>query len=184
MTKQDNANAAAGQRDSRTDDGAGQGAPGSGDAERTPTSETDDTHTADQDDTANDDGSDYQDDDRDGGNPANEAKRYRLRLRGTERERDELRDTLARTRQAIVDNAVQTVGLDPRLLAAAGHTLDSLVGDDGLIDPAKLSEAVTATAQEFRVTPKGRPPAPNPQQGRPGPAPKGKASWSKALKGD
>lgn len=176
MTKQDNANNAARQYDSRSDGGAGDSAPGSANGNQTPTSEPDERPEAEQDDTAD------QDADRDGGNPANEAKRYRLRLRDAERERDELRDTLERTRAAIVDNAVQAAGLDPRLLAAAGHTVDTLVGDDGLIDPAKLSEAVTATAQEFRVPPKGRPPQPNRQQGTGGGQPRDSASWSKALK--
>ncbi|MGV0777723.1 hypothetical protein [Mycolicibacter kumamotonensis] len=159
------------QHDSLSDDQAGDPAPASTDDNRTPASERDD-------DTADD-----QDDDQDDGSRSNREKRYRLRLRDAERERDELRDTLTRTRQAIVDTAVQAVGLDPRLLAAAGHTLDTLVGDDGLIDPAKLSEAVTVTAREFRITPKGRPPQPNRQQGTGSGQPPAKSSWADAIKG-
>lgn len=161
MTTPDIANHVGEQHDSQHE--AGDTAPDSADAEHTPPSEPDDQD--------------------DGGSPGNEAKRYRLRLREAERERDVLRDILERTRQSIVDNAVGAAGLDPRLLTAAGHKLDSLVGDDGLIDAAKLSEAVAATAREFRIAPKGRRPQPNPQQGSYGPPPRGQASWGKALKG-
>jgi hypothetical protein len=118
------------------------------------------------------------DDDQDGAGRG-EAKQRR-RAQKAERERDELRDTLQRTRQSIVDKAVQTSGLDPRLLAAAGHTLDSLVGDNDLIDHAALADAVTATKREFRVS-NGL--QPNPQQGHGGGVQaRGEASWSKALK--
>lgn len=156
------------------DQAAGHPAPASTDDDRTPASEQD----ADTADVQDDD-----DDDQDDGSRSNREKRYRLRLREAERERDELRDTLTRTRRAIVDNAVQAAGLDPRLLAAAGHTLDTLVGDDGLIDPGKLSEAVTVTAREFRITPKGRPPQPNRQQGTGSGQPPAKSSWADAIKG-
>lgn len=159
MTMPDNANDVGEQQHPPQDDEAGQTDPTTGD------------------DTGATDGN--QDDAKIG----NEAARYRRRLREAERERDELRDTLAKTRQSIVDNAVAAAGLNPRLMVAAGHTLDTLVGDDGLIDHGKLSEAITNTAQEFNVAPKGRPPQPNPQQGRPGPPAKSEASWSSALKG-
>ncbi|CKI51625.1 hypothetical protein LTT02_21885 [Mycolicibacterium smegmatis] len=145
---------------------AGENAPTGTDDDHTPTSELDET-------TQN----------QDEGGRANREARYRRERNEARRELDELRDTLQRTRAAIVENAVQAAGLDPRLLTAAGHTVDSLVGDDGLIDGTKLSEAVTATAREFRVPPKGRPPQPNRQQGTGSGQPPGKASWSKALKG-
>ncbi|MGV0849461.1 hypothetical protein [Mycolicibacterium phlei] len=145
---------------------AGENEPTGTDDGQTPTGESDEP-TQDQD---------------EGGRPHREA-RYRRERNEARRELDVLRDTLQRTRAAIVENAVQAAGLDPRLLAAAGHTVDSLVGDDGLIDPEKLSEAVIATAREFRVRPKGRPPQPNRQQGTGSGQPPGKASWSKALKG-
>lgn len=133
-------------------------------------------HTApDTDDQEHDDGDDDGDQDSGGRGEA----RQRRRAQRAERERDELRDTLQRTRQAVVDNAVSAAHMDPRLLAAAGHTLDSLVGDDGLIDHDTLAEAITATRREFRVS-NGL--QPNPQQGRVGGQGRGTASWSKALK--
>ncbi|GAA1225110.1 hypothetical protein [Mycolicibacterium alvei] len=126
-------------------------------------------------------GAEPDDQDDDGG--SNREKRYRLKLRETERERDQLADTLARTRAAIVDSAVNAAGVDPRLLAAAGHTLDTMVGEDGLIDREKLADAITETAREFRVPPKGRPPHPNHQQGHASGHPGTKSSWSGAIKG-
>lgn len=117
----------------------------------------------------------------DGENVANEAKRYRLRLRETERERDALQQLLDRTRQAIVDHAVSAAGMDPRLMTAAGHTMETLVGDDGLIDHDALSAAIDTTAREFRVPPSGL--TPNPQQGSGGGPMSTATSWSKALKG-
>lgn len=119
--------------------------------------------------------------DGDGGNGGREAAKYRRRLRETEAERDQLADTLARTRQSIVDNAVQAAGLDPRLLGAAGHSLDSLVGKDGLVSHDKLAEAISTTAQEFGLNRPGL--RANPQQGRGGPQSGTTASWSEALRG-
>jgi hypothetical protein len=107
-----------------------------------------------------------------------EAKQRR-RAQKAERERDELADALARTRQSIVDKAVSAAHLDPRLLTAAGHTVDTLVGDDGLIDHDALAEAITTTKREFRVA-NGL--QPNPQQGHVGGQGRSPASWSKALK--
>lgn len=124
---------------------------------------------------------DGQDDADDGDQLGNEAKRYRLRLREVERERDELRDTLERTRQAIVANAMRAAGLDGRLFAAAGHTVDTMVRDDGLIDHDALAEAITNTAREFNIKRPGKL-IPNPQQGSgSGGQPRGETSWSKAL---
>jgi hypothetical protein len=140
--------------------------------------DVDETPTGDADNQDDDTDTDDQDD----GKGNREAKRYRLKLRETERECATLRDTLTRTRQAIVDTAVNAAGLDPRLLAAAGHTLDTLVGDDGLIDAAKLSEAISSAAQEFNIAAKGRPPKPNFQQGSAGGQPRSTATWANALK--
>lgn len=131
------------------------------------------------DDTGTDDDQDQEDDgDQDAGGRG-EAKQRR-RAQKAERERDALADTLARTRQSIVDRAVSAAGLDPRLLTAAGHTADSLVGDDGLIDHDALADAIAATKREFRVS-NGL--QPNPQQGHAGGHGRAPESWSKALKG-
>ena len=119
-------------------------------------------------------------DDTDDGNPNYREARYRVERNEARAERDELRDSLERTRQSIVDNAVQAAGLDPRLLSAAGHSVDTLVGEDGLIDRSALAEAIAATKREFRVSP-GL--LPNPQQwGYSGPARlSASESWTKAF---
>ncbi|MCG7583678.1 hypothetical protein [Mycolicibacterium sp. OfavD-34-C] len=161
-------------------DQAGHPGPASDDDNRPPVSEP-----GSQDDDGAEDDADDQDDDTDDGSRTNREKRYRLRLRDAERQRDEARDLLARTRQAIVDTAVTAAGVDPRLMVAAGHTVDTLLGEDGLIDPDKLAEAIAATGWEFRVTPKGRPPQPNPAQGHQSGqlGGLGKSSWAGAIKG-
>lgn len=178
MTITDNAttNGTAQQQDSPPAAQAGQPSPAGTDTTDPPASET-----GDQDDTNAEQHAD--DDAQDDSSRSNREKRYRLRLREAERQRDELSDTLERTRQSIVDNAVQAAGVDPRLMAAAGHTMDTLVGEDGLINHERLSEAVTDTAREFRISPKGRPPQPNQQQGSASAPPKSETSWSSALKG-
>jgi hypothetical protein len=153
-TQLDNANDASGQHHS-PDVQAGDPPPAGTNTDDPPASNAPDT--------------DNPNDTDDDGNPNHEAARWRRRLRESEQqvtERDqtitELRDTLERTRQSVVDNAVAAANLDPRLLVAAGHTVDTLVGDDGLIDHERLSQAIAATAEQFRVR---RTPAPNPQQG-------------------
>lgn len=102
-----------------------------------------------------------------------EAARYRRRLRAAEQTLElqnaaltDVTDTLERQRQAIVDAALTAAGIDPRLLAAAGHQLTDFLGEDGLIDTAKLSEAATTAVREFGVKPRTGL-RPNPQQGMP-----------------
>lgn len=160
---------------------AGHPGPASTDDNRPPASEPDDQHDADQDADTRD--QDDEDDNADDGSRSNREKRYRLRLRDAERERDEARDLLARTRAAIVDHTVTAAGIDPRLMAAAGHTVDTLLGDDGLIDPDKLADAIIATAREFRVPPRPTRPQANPQQGSTnGGGGVGKPSWAGSIK--
>lgn len=170
-----------------TDAQAGEPGAASTDDNRPPASEPDDQHDQDLDDQDLDDADqdhDDADDTDDHGSRSNREKRYRLRLRDAERERDEARDLLARTRATIVDNTVTAAGVDPRLMAAAGHTVDTLLGDDGLIDAAKLADAITATAREFRVPPLPTRPAPVLQQGHTnGGGTPGKSSWAGAIKG-
>jgi hypothetical protein len=113
------------------------------------------------------------------------SSKLRKRAQAAEQERDELADTLTRTRQAIVDRALGEAGLNKRLLTAAGYTLDSLVDDEsGLISSDKLSAAVDEAVREFGVTPKSRRPAPNPLVGRGGgdkPEPDGLQTFREAF---
>ena len=117
-----------------------------------------------------------------------EAARYRVRLRAAEAELTTARDAhaattdvLTRQRQAIVDATLAANGLDARLLAAAAHTVDDFVGEDGLVDRAKLAEAAKAAVVEFGVQPRRSGPRPNRQQGNPGGSSGGGATWGTVL---
>jgi hypothetical protein len=123
-----------------------------------------------------------------------EAAKWRKRLREAQvqheaaiaaltAERDGLADTLARTRQAQVDARLAEAGLDMRVLTAGGHTLDTLVGDDGLIDNGRLDAAVADSLVAFQ---RPRKPSPNPLMGRGGADPavrkNGKDIWDAAFR--
>lgn len=119
-----------------------------------------------------------------------EAARYRQRLRAAEAELATARgahtattDVLTRQRQALMDATLAAAGLDARLLAAAGHTADDFVGEDGLLDTAALGEAARAAVAEFGVQPNlpRKLPAPNRQQGNPGGSSGGGATWGTVL---
>jgi Zn-dependent M28 family amino/carboxypeptidase len=76
---------------------------------------------------------------------AAEAKRYRLKLRETEAERDRLAALVERHRRADVERALSESKLaDPADLWRDGLTLDELLDDDGSIDDTKLADAVAA----------------------------------------
>lgn len=92
-------------------------------------------------------------------------------------------DTLSRQRQAIVDATLAGAGLDPRLASAAGITADAVLTDDGLVDGQKLRTAVAAAVAEFGVSPRGKGPVPNRQQGNPSTGNGGGATWSSVLGG-
>jgi hypothetical protein len=157
------------------------------------TADTTDTNEGADDDQAHDDQA-HDDDDQQHGDDdgktdrqiGREAARYRRRLRSTQQRLESasatisgLQDTLARQRQAIVNSALENVGLHPDLLAAAGHTMDSLLDDDGLLHWSRVSEAINATIVKFDVTPR-RAVKPNPQQGKPSCEPP-TATWSRLL---
>lgn len=116
------------------------------------------------------------------GKAAQQAAGYRVKLREAERERDDAQNLVNSTRQSIVDRAVAAAQLDQRHWAAADIPLTSLLGDDGLIDDAKLSAALDSAAELTQLKP--RRPAPNPLAGRVGggePQPSGKAVWDSAF---
>jgi hypothetical protein len=109
-----------------------------------------------------------------GGNA--EAAKWRKKLRDAEKEhetaiaaltaeRDGLSDTLTRTRQSQIDARLAETGLEMRVLTAGGHTVDSLLGDDGLIDNDRLTAAVNESLAAFN---RPRRPSPNPLVGRGG----------------
>lgn len=115
-----------------------------------------------------------------------EAAKYRVRLRETETkltEADTARqaavDQLTRQRQAIVDATLSAAGLDPALLTAAGHTVNDLLDDDGLVDTGKLAEAANEAVTRFNVQPR-RGVQPNRQQGTPSMG-SDSTTWGKLL---
>jgi hypothetical protein len=150
---------AAPQVDSQPDSRAGETDPTSGDT-----------------DASDDDGNDHHDDD--GKN--REAAKLRKRAQKVEAERDEARDMLTKTRQAILDNAAAAAGLTERHMTAAGIDGESMLGDDGLPDMDKLAKVIADAAREFNVR---RAPKPVRQQGtNANGSPRGESSWSQALK--
>ncbi|OHV03889.1 hypothetical protein [Mycobacterium talmoniae] len=135
---------------------------------------TADTNTAD---AETDDG----DDQGDIGKVRREAAKLRTRAKTAEAERDQANELLARTRQSIVDDALTTAGVDPRLLTAAGHSIESFIdADTGLIDRDQLAEAIEAVRDEFKL-PRGF--TPNRSQGAGGqPPPPAKPSLADAFR--
>tara|TARA_B100000519_G_scaffold56920_1_gene47562 strand:+ start:131 stop:664 length:534 start_codon:yes stop_codon:yes gene_type:complete len=160
---------------------AGHPGPPSTDANRPPASEPDD----DQRDADADDRDDAdQDDDADDGSRTNREKRYRLRLRDAERQRDALADTLTRTRQAIVSSVVAGSGYAPRVAELVAADMDTLLDDTGIPNAEKIMSTLAAVVADYGFARQPRTPAPNLQQGSTnGGGSAGKASWADAIKG-
>lgn len=127
---------------------------------------------------------DADDDAQDDSTRSNREKRYRLRLREAEQQRDELVDTLTRTRQAIVASVVAGSGYAPKVAELVSADMDSLLADDGLPDPEKIAGALTSVVADFGFARQPRPPQPNHQQGSAAGHPGGKSSWAGAIKGE
>ena len=118
----------------------------------------------------------------DGSSRSSREKRYRLRLREAERERDELRTQLDALRQSIVDDIAEASGLPHPELLGHDHELTDFIADDGTVDRDKVTEAAAAAVQKYHIrAPKT--PKPNQQQGTGGGRSGGQSSWSGALKG-
>jgi hypothetical protein len=161
-----------------TDAQAGHPGPASTDDNRPPASEPDDDQHGDDRDDAD------QDDEHDDGSRTNREKRYRLRLRDAERQRDELADTLTRTRQAIVSSVVAGSGYAPRVAELVAADMDKLLDDNGIPDAEKIVSTLAAVVADYGFARQPRTPAPNPQQGSTnGGGSAGKASWADAIKG-
>lgn len=81
-----------------------------------------------------------------GGNQ--EAKKWRLKLRDTEAERDGLRERVTTYERAEVERLVADSLADPSDLWVAGTELDALRGKDGSIDPGKVKAAVAELLEQ------------------------------------
>lgn len=149
-------------------DTAGQSGPTSTEAPEIPGGEP----QAEADTPADDDGQDHDDDtgqdgDDTGGTGGRRSREAGLRRRAqaAEAEVDQLRGQLTTLRRQVVEDIAADAGVDPRLLIAAGHDMNAFIGEDGTVDRAAVAAACASAAAQFRVPPRPRRPAPNPQQG-------------------
>lgn len=111
--------------------------------------------------------------------PKNREEKFRKHSRALEA-------ALATTNQRWIDKALADAGIDPRLFAAAGHSIESLTDDVGLLDTDKLADAVRTTAEEFKIPEPSRRPAPNPlagQAGKPTVQSNSASIWENAFRG-
>lgn len=118
---------------------------------------TDDTATVDtaaaETPEAGEDGSgvDEDQDDDAGDGPGREAAKYRRRLRDAEAQRDQLAERVESLQRAEVERLATDDKLRPAALWASGIELDALLGDDGTVDPGKVTEAIEAARQQLGI---------------------------------
>ena len=107
----------------------------------------------------------------------NEAKRYRLRLRETEAERDKLTEQIAGHEQTIralqrrlIETAAATTLRDPADLWRYDNLeVTDLLDDQGIPDPEKIIAAVDNMTAQRRHLERPRTPKPDRKQGAGGP---------------
>lgn len=88
--------------------------------------------------------------------PGREAARYRRRLRDAEAERDTLKATVESLQRAEVDRLATDAGLRPAALWANGAEVGELLGDDGTVDAARVSAAISAAREQLGIAPPPR----------------------------
>jgi hypothetical protein len=106
-----------------------------------------------------------------GGGHGSEAAKWRVKLRETEAERDQLRASLDGLRRQVIERYAGQRIAKPSLLWAGGAGFDGLIDEDGLLDHAKINARVDALVEEYGLSERPRPPAPDPSQGRVNQAP-------------
>lgn len=113
-----------------------------------------------------------------------EAAKYRRQLRDVETERDTLRGTLETLQRAEVQRIASADLAQPAALWAAGTQLADLLGEDGTVDPAKVTAAVGAARVALGLAQPIRQPMPDPGQGITDPkAATPDGSWQSMLRG-
>jgi hypothetical protein len=129
--------------------------------------------------------SDIAENDQDADADDTKSSKLRHRAQQAETERDALTAVLDGQRREIVTAALTAAGFDSdRLRSAAAIDFESILGDDGLVDPGKLASAIEAAAEDLHVTPPSRRPRPNPLVGRGGgdqPTPDGLQQFREAF---
>jgi len=121
-------------------------------------------------------------DDRDDTSKAGrEAARYRVRLRETEAERDQLRSLVETLQRAEAERAVSDVLRVPAGLWTAGTALADLLDDQGRVDPEKASAAARTARETVGLAAAHRTPRPDLSQGR-GSGGDSRDAWTKAFR--
>lgn len=86
--------------------------------------------------------------------PSRREARYRRQLRDTEGERDALAAQLDAMRRSEVERIAGAVVAEPSALWAAEVALDDLLGEDGTVDPGKVTEAAEAARARLGLQPR------------------------------
>ena len=121
-------------------------------------------------------------DDRDDTSKAGrEAARYRVRLRETEAERDQLRSLVETLQRAEAERAVSDVLRVPAGLWTAGTALADLLDDQGRVDPEKAIAAARTARETVGLAAARRTPLPDSSQGR-GAGGDSRDAWTKAFR--
>lgn len=81
--------------------------------------------------------------------PSNREARYRVQLRETEAERDQLAATVEALQRAEVERLAAKTIQKPSALWAAQTPLADLLDDDGAVDPQKVTKAASAAQQSL-----------------------------------
>lgn len=115
----------------------------------TPTTEPDTDAAAEEQDAAPDD-TDTEDEQGQTQGKNSEAARYRRRLRDTEAERDALKSRLEVLQRGEVERLISDRFADPADIWRDGATLESLLTDDGNIDPMKVNTLATGLLETHR----------------------------------
>lgn len=98
--------------------------------------------------------------------PNREAAKYRRQLRQAETERDALAEQVAvLQREQIADYVRRELGISVEGFWASGAELESLLAEDGRIDPDAVRAAGAAAVTSLGLSKMPRSPRPNPQQG-------------------
>lgn len=109
-----------------------------------------------------------------------EAAAYRRKLRDAEKERDALAEQISGMRRGEAERLAAEHLADPSDLWRSGIELDSLLGEDGSLDPDAVK---VATGKLVAERPHYRKPAPDFDGGPRGPVPEQGPSFGQAIKG-
>lgn len=90
-------------------------------------------------------------------NPSRREAAYRVKLRETESMRDQLLDQVNALRQSEIERIAGESIANGAAIWVNGVTIDSLLADDGTVDPAAVRAAADAAADDLGLKPARRP---------------------------